>query len=120
MLHDPSMSKLYGCELDLEGWARQATSAHVQDALDAIRSLKVLVPLWEEHVVRTARLQRMWWMDIAWALGVSEQAVHQRWKTAIEAPPRVEQPGGLCKMRLGCASFGEEHRWRTSRRRGRT
>lgn len=69
-------------------WLRWLESDDVRDGLRAVHYLGHFVSAHEERLVRLARDGGCPWHDIAWYLGVSRQAVHQRWaKRLREAEP---------------------------------
>lgn len=58
--------------------AAAATSPDVQTGLRAVRALRRLLETLEVLQIDNARKQGWSWQDIAEALGVSKQAVHQK------------------------------------------
>ncbi|MEO6713533.1 MAG: helix-turn-helix domain-containing protein [Mycobacteriales bacterium] len=58
--------------------AAAATSADVRTGLRAVRALRTLSETLETVQVDNARVQGWSWQEIAEALGVSKQAVHQK------------------------------------------
>jgi hypothetical protein len=58
--------------------AAAATSADVRTGLRAVRALRTLLEHLEVLQIDNARRQGWSWQDIAGALGVSKQAVHQK------------------------------------------
>ena len=58
--------------------AAEATSTDVRTGLRAVRALRTLSETLEVVQVDNARKQGWSWQDIAQALGVSKQAVHQK------------------------------------------
>jgi len=58
--------------------AAAATSADVRTGLRAVRALRTLLETLEVVQIDNARRQGWSWQEIAAALGVSKQAVHQK------------------------------------------
>jgi DNA-directed RNA polymerase specialized sigma24 family protein len=79
-LTDFSVSSYLDAVIDLEGLDIAAmSSADPATGLDAVRALKRLQERLEAIHVAKAREQGWSWQDIAKALGLSRQAVHQRY-----------------------------------------
>lgn len=58
--------------------AAAATSPDVRTGLRAVRALRTLLETLEGQQIANARRQGWSWQEIAAALGVSKQAVHQK------------------------------------------
>lgn len=64
-----------------------ASGADPREGLRAVLALRRLLERLEYLHVRRAREQGWSWQDIATVLGVSRQAVHQRYGDAVVSPP---------------------------------
>lgn len=82
-LTGPDRWRAFISSKELRSWLGHLVDEHIATALRAVRYLRHIAVVHEERIIRRARAAGVSWEDIGYWLGVSRQAVHQRWSKRL-------------------------------------